>query len=379
MHEITLLSEIILCCIGILIFLLFMAGKEAKNHTRKNWAVVTLSMFIAVGASSVIYFFSMYGIVKVNFRTAYYINLVYNLLILLSTLCVVKYCKILLATISKTNGILTYVGLVFAILAVKFEITTKHENLFLYEKGGQYFHNVFDEIWCCVVILELGVIAAEAIINYFKKSNFAYRERIKQVLFLPLILIVSLVLQRWVLDVPVWIVGGTLAMLLVYNYRVQDLISADEMTGLYNKRQLYFDMDARIGDNREWSLIIFDANKFKAINDSFGHVEGDCAIGEIAKIIKNEAAQYDADAYRFGGDEFMVIVDTGNETRVNQFLESVTMKINEKNEILNKPYKLSLSYGYVVCTDGLYCAIPEIIEKADEQMYRMKKSIHEED
>lgn len=379
MLEITLLSEVIFCCICILVFLLFTIGKEAKDHTQKNWAVATLIMFITVGASSVIYFLCMYGKIKTNFRTAYCINLAYNLLTLLNVLCVVKYSKMLLTTTSKIISIVTYAGLVFATIMVKFEISTKHEDLFLIEKNGKYIPNVFDDIWCFVVILELGVVAAEAVINYFKKGNFAYRERIRQVMFLPIILIGSLILQRWVLNVPVWIVGGTFSMLLVYGYRVNNLISEDEMTGVYNKRQLYFDMDERLGDDSEWSLIIFDANKFKAINDSFGHVEGDCAIREISKILKNESVKYDAITYRFGGDEFMVIIDTGNEAKIGRFLDSIVRKVDEKNEILNKPYKLSLSYGYVVCTEGVYCTIPEIIEKADESMYEMKKKFHEED
>ncbi len=379
MTEVSLLFETIIFCMFILVCLLFKIGKGAKSRFQKKWVKVSLIILSVLCAFSGFYYLALFEKIHVGIGIMYYFNILFNGLTLLSVLCIVKFCKTMLISSSQLGSFINYAGLIFAVIMVKVEVTFEQTELLFYYGPNGYCQSTVDDLWFYVAILEMIVVEIEALRNYFHKNNYAYQERIRPVIFIALILICSLVLQRWVLHIPVWIVGGTIAMLIVYSNWVGNLISEDEMTGLENKRQLYLDMDERIKDGKEWGLIIFDANKFKAINDSYGHMEGDTAIKEIADCLKEEALKKDAKAYRFGGDEFMLIADTDKEDEIKEILSDIENKIEKKNDILKKQYKLSLSYGYAFYNDEGCCTIPEIIESADASMYKMKVQMHAEE
>jgi diguanylate cyclase (GGDEF)-like protein len=97
-------------------------------------------------------------------------------------------------------------------------------------------------------------------------------------------------------------------------------LDLDGGTGLYNKSKFSIDLNERIcaaqnnskrndDPSKEFYLGVLDLNNFKGINDRFGHVSGDYAISAFGDILKREAEQYNAFAYRIGGDEFAIIGD----------------------------------------------------------------------
>ena len=93
----------------------------------------------------------------------------------------------------------------------------------------------------------------------------------------------------------------------------EKLLYVDSLTGLYNKH--YFDDKLKPEiDNLEFpqALIIFDMNNLKDVNDNFGHMAGDISLKVIGEIIKEVSIK--CDAFRFGGDEFLVVL-LGEETR----------------------------------------------------------------
>ena len=86
-----------------------------------------------------------------------------------------------------------------------------------------------------------------------------------------------------------------------------DIALKDEMTGLYNKRFFEFIIDKYKKNEIEIGLIFIDLDDFKILNDNYGHLFGDKVIKKTAEIIKNSIRDIDF-AFRFGGDEFVVIV-----------------------------------------------------------------------
>ena len=106
----------------------------------------------------------------------------------------------------------------------------------------------------------------------------------------------------------------------------------------------------------------------KAINDNFGHAEGDYAIRELSGYLR--ATQNDrVGCARIGGDEFLVVV-LGGESDTGKVCEYIRRRINRFNNTKNKEYNLSASIGYAEYKpeDGIIACI----NKADEKMYEEK-------
>ncbi|MDZ8119410.1 GGDEF domain-containing protein [Pontiella agarivorans] len=105
----------------------------------------------------------------------------------------------------------------------------------------------------------------------------------------------------------------------------------DWLTGLYNRR--YFEetlndhLSAAQRYNRELSLILFDIDRFKQINDTSGHAAGDAALKAFADTLNSTARAADI-VCRFGGDEFAVILPETGSSNAWKFVERVIAKQN---------------------------------------------------
>jgi len=101
----------------------------------------------------------------------------------------------------------------------------------------------------------------------------------------------------------------------------------DWLTGLHNRR--YFEetlsdhIEAASRYNRELSLVLFDIDRFKQINDTHGHEAGDEVLRQFADILKTTARKADI-VCRFGGDEFAVILPETNRASAERFAERVS-------------------------------------------------------
>jgi len=154
-----------------------------------------------------------------------------------------------------------------------------------------------------------------------------------------------------------------------------ELATIDELTGLSNRRG--FMTNARyiinLCDRQQisCSLIFIDLNDFKKINDKFGHAEGDKALVDFSRLIKNNFRNSDILA-RLGGDEFVVLLtDTSKhaaETAMNKLLKSV----DEYYFKTNHGYTVSISYGIVEPDFNQQRTIEKLLDDADSLMYEHK-------
>jgi len=118
------------------------------------------------------------------------------------------------------------------------------------------------------------------------------------------------------------------------------------------------------------TVILFDCNKFKHINDSYGHNAGDRALQAIAQCMLNDVRADSDWVIRSGGDEFVVLLNDTDIAHAHMVAERIAAKIAVVPFAPdNQSVPLSVSWGVAPCLDTLDAAI----QQADAQMYQMKK------
>lgn len=145
--------------------------------------------------------------------------------------------------------------------------------------------------------------------------------------------------------VSVW-AGTTISVLLTYITIQNRKMNTDPLTGLYNRRQLNDYLDKKITDSvrgKSFSLLMIDIDDFKGVNDTYGHSLGDYYLEKTAKLIRESLRAQDFIA-RYGGDEFVVILDTLDQDH----LELMVSRIKDNLSLFNltSKVKLNLSIGY---------------------------------
>lgn len=148
--------------------------------------------------------------------------------------------------------------------------------------------------------------------------------------------------------------------------------SMDEMTGLYNKNRLLALLDEKVYDSQNIAVIYWDVNRLKYVNDNFGHIAGDRLIIKVAEAIRSSARKDDA-AFRYGGDEFVMIINDGTVEIVQEILKRWESAIGKAAEGCNFP--VSASVGYAI---GERKYLEDVIAEADKNMYMCKHKVHEE-
>lgn len=155
------------------------------------------------------------------------------------------------------------------------------------------------------------------------------------------------------------------------DFREQAML--DDLTGLNNRRMLEKTLMKRIQKSYtqdvNFYIISLDMDGLKMINDTYGHAEGDIAICKLADILKEISCE-DIAVARVGGDEFIICVDTAEESMILGLIDTINEKIMEYNRDSGKPYQLSASIGYSFYYRGE--ELSECMKRADQRMYSEK-------
>jgi diguanylate cyclase (GGDEF)-like protein len=168
------------------------------------------------------------------------------------------------------------------------------------------------------------------------------------------------------------------AELATYRSRLEEterLASIDALTGLANRRRIELALDQLVLRARPFSLLLFDVNDFKAINDQFGHVAGDDLLRQFAVELKLALRSSDL-AGRWGGDEFIVVLDCGEElaevqrNRIRDWaLGEYTLRSGADS------YRVSVSAAIGMAGWLRGEDITETLKRADAAMYRDKQEL----
>ncbi len=181
---------------------------------------------------------------------------------------------------------------------------------------------------------------------------------------------IAAVFQYIFFDMPIIFVGVILSLINVYIALQNQLILGDELTGLYNRSILDQKIEGAIeslDDDSELWVLMIDANRFKIINDTYGHLEGDRALIYIAKVLKEVCQKKSDYICRYGGDEFVVIY----QCKKGQGCQSLIYEIKEKMKE-HSSFPLSVSIGSALYQEK-HKNWQDLLKEADQNLYKDKK------
>lgn len=159
--------------------------------------------------------------------------------------------------------------------------------------------------------------------------------------------------------------------------RLRELSDTDQLTGLYNRRKLDDQLQAHYENFTRYqlplSVVSFDLDDLKPLNDSLGHGAGDMALRRVADICREQLRMNDI-ACRMGGDEFVILLPNTEHFQAQKFADRFKDSCNTALCQLNdQSFSLSVSIGVATCiaadTDPY-----DVVRRADIALYEAKKA-----
>jgi two-component system cell cycle response regulator len=162
-----------------------------------------------------------------------------------------------------------------------------------------------------------------------------------------------------------------------YHEEIYRLTIIDGLTEIHNKRYLLEFLDREIArssrHNRPLSLIMIDIDRFKSINDQFGHLGGDFTLRELAVRIKGNVRKEELLA-RYGGEEFAAVLPETPMEGALIVADRILKVVNQTPFVFeDKTFTVTISAGVVTTQGEANMSATELIRRADEKLYQAKK------
>ncbi|ETP71817.1 diguanylate cyclase (GGDEF) domain-containing protein [Lachnospiraceae bacterium JC7] len=267
------------------------------------------------------------------------------------------------------------------ILNVAAIMTTPLHKMYIYVDGnGELVTAPLYPLLVLLIIIYPIVVAIRAIYLAVLAENYAKRNMYKAIGFFPVFPVGLGIMQVFHTRIPFLCFGLTIALLLIYIDFTDDLVSLDPLTKLNNRNELYRFMSAKMNSSKASGalglyLMIMDIDSFKKINDTYGHNEGDRALKVLAKVLKRVCSHGpNRFVARFGGDEFIVVVETSDKHEVERISDEIHSFLDKAIIAEQLSFKMDVSIGwtrYIKNTDK--GSIGGLIERADAMLYEEKK------
>ncbi|GAA5314889.1 MAG: hypothetical protein AseanaTS_00930 [Candidatus Pelagadaptatus aseana] len=169
---------------------------------------------------------------------------------------------------------------------------------------------------------------------------------------------------------------AVLSLLLHYHFKVQSLIHIDPLTGLLNRGHFVANIEGMLelhnrGRVSDIGVIAIDIDKFKSINDTYGHGVGDEVLKALATMMKNETRKSEL-VYRFGGEEFIILCGGESQDSLVKLAERLRHVVETQDvckDILPNGFTISLGVAMREVDEP----IERTLTRADDLLYKAKE------
>jgi len=164
--------------------------------------------------------------------------------------------------------------------------------------------------------------------------------------------------------------------LKILNKKLNELYLTDKLTGLYNRFKIDKELSSQkdnIDRNDSYScgLILIDIDYFKSINDTLGHLVGDCILKDISKLLKNNLRKTDIIG-RWGGEEFLIILPFTSKDIAKKVAENLRVLIEENNFSYKMNRKITISIGVTEFSKSK--SVEDTLLLVDNLLYKAKEN-----
>lgn len=152
----------------------------------------------------------------------------------------------------------------------------------------------------------------------------------------------------------------------------------DALTGIPNRRAFDERLEQLLEEAKQHqtplSLILIDVDAFKSYNDTYGHLKGDECLKEVARVLKRQVRH--GQVARYGGEEFTVLLPRGAEEtrRIAERIRQDILDLNIVHERYEPLCRVSVSLGLTSLVPGAETTEKEVIDQADQALYRAKEN-----
>lgn len=154
--------------------------------------------------------------------------------------------------------------------------------------------------------------------------------------------------------------------------RLRDMVVTDDLTGLYNKRHFHDRLAQEASRARrlgqKLSIILIDLDGFKEVNDRLGHLAGDARLKGFAAAVEASIRKEVDSAYRYGGDEFVMLLPGLGLKRAQEVARRIAAAIDQN------PASERIAFSWGAATMTASGQVADTVKLADSRMYRMKAS-----
>jgi len=162
-----------------------------------------------------------------------------------------------------------------------------------------------------------------------------------------------------------------------YHEEIYRLTIVDGLTQIHNKRYLYEALERELirgrRHGRDVSVLMFDIDHFKRINDVHGHLAGDFVLKELARVVQG-CIRRDEVFARYGGEEFCIILPETTLEGARELGERLRVAVEANDYVFQQDHiRVTISVGCAKLTDDVRSAT-ELLTRSDERLYEAKNS-----
>ena len=227
----------------------------------------------------------------------------------------------------------------------------------------------------CILLAYIIVASVYSLIQFKKAETRSNRRMALTFTCFMLPFVVAGIVDSFIAGTPIVSAWLMVSLSFVMTSLQKARISTDALTGLNNRRRAdeYLEESIQhVSPEIPLYLFIMDLDKFKKVNDKYGHLEGDHALKLMANALRLACAHTNAFAARWGGDEFIVIC-TETKLEPDRISEIITNDLADTVNEADLEYPLTCSIGYALCTSP-DATSTDVTAKADANLYEVKKA-----
>lgn len=150
------------------------------------------------------------------------------------------------------------------------------------------------------------------------------------------------------------------------------LATRDELTGVFNRRFFVTETEKMLGEGEQITIVLFDLDNFKTLNDTFGHLTGDRILRDIGALLQRCTRPEDLVA-RYGGDEFVMVFSGAQAGEVERVIQRLVEEIQALSWTLGgREFRIGVTVGLGSSQYLRYATLLQIVDAADRDLYKNK-------